>query len=127
MTGIDIGIGQKIHKEWRVAVSETRVSKIEDSLAKNWTETRVLRETVKGNGSEGHEQRILKNEVRITTVERTFQDYLQTGRAKTCMGVKAVEQWKAEQKDRRTWRIGDVANIIQLIMLGLLLWQIFFK
>jgi hypothetical protein len=70
------------------------------------------------NGTAGHEQRIKK-------VEDGWDN-----RANTCAGLNSLREYlerkEKEEHARRTWRIGDIANIIQLLMLALTLYIILF-
>lgn len=73
-----------------------------------------LRGVVKGNGSIGHEQRLSKLEVSWENREMA------------CYGLKAVEQLIQERNKNRSWRIGDIANLIQIGVLLIMLYGIFF-
>ena len=83
----------------------------------NEMETRVTRLEVwkNGNGAKGAELGIRELEERV--------------RPENCLGVQAISQYinelKEQQEQRRTFRIGDVANIIQLVLLAIVVYQLF--
>jgi hypothetical protein len=87
---------------------------IADKLARLETGHEKLKGVVLGNGTEGHEQRIGQLE------ERCQPD--------NCIGVKALEkhikELKEMQESRRQFRIGDLANLIQVVMLAVLIYQV---
>lgn len=79
-----------------------------------WTFIKTLAFQVRGNGGEGHEQRIKK-------IEETCEN-----RNNTCHGKKALKEYTNNLDRSRTWRLADIANIIQLIMLGVMIYGLFF-
>ena len=76
----------------------------EKNIGKIWTALEKLRAVVLGDGSEGHEQRIGRLE----------------DKENSCLYLKD----KKEQDSRRGFRVGDVANLIQLAMLGIIVYQL---
>lgn len=77
-----------------------------------------------GNGSAGADKRITENTKGLKDLNEEFDEFQRT-RAETCVGSKALKEYTDALKERRGFRIGDVANIIQMIMLALIAYQVF--
>ena len=84
-----------------IANHETRIGKLE-----------IWRS---GNGAKGAEKRIQELEERV--------------KPEQCIGLKAFEKYLQEEKEarekRRGFRIGDVANIIQFLLMIIVIFQLF--
>ncbi len=77
-----------------------------------------------GNGSAGADYRITQNTTGLREMNEEFDEFQRT-RSETCFGKKALQEYTDTLKERRGFRMGDVANIIQLIMLGLIAYEVF--
>jgi len=77
-----------------------------------------------GNGSAGADKRITDNTYGLKQINEEFDEFQRT-RADTCVGSKALREYTKALQERRGFRIGDIANIIQLIMLGLIAYEVF--
>jgi len=94
---------------------EDQALRNEEKIGKLWTALEKLRGVVLGNGTEGHEQRIGQLEDRV--------------KPENCIGIQALnkhlQEIKEMQEKRRTFRIGDLANVIQIAILLLMAYQLF--
>jgi hypothetical protein len=70
-----------------------------------------------GNGSKGAEQRLQEVEERV--------------KPENCLGRQAIKEYLDEQEERRnkrrSFRMGDIANVIQLILLATVIYELFSK
>ena len=79
-----------------------------------------------GNGSAGADARIKENTEGLKQLNEEFDEHQRT-RAETCIGKKALKEYVDDLNDRRGFRIGDIANLIQLLLLLLIAYQMFIQ
>lgn len=88
--------------------------KNQENIGKLWTAIEKLKGVVLGNGTEGHEQRITELEKRTLPAN--------------CIGKQALEAYvkklELEAERKKSWRIGDIANYIQLAVLVIIFIQL---
>ncbi len=83
-----------------------------------------LRQIVEGNGDKSNAltSRVRRNEVSITKIIKKLDEH---PCIPGCQWRKYMEEEKAMRDKRRGWRIGDIANYLQLAIMLIMLYGLY--